>query len=104
MLILLKISAFFHRNKSNQSENSTNENANNTNQTEPDRHYCALTNNVLNVPGQEYDIIDSNYNTIDDDRSQSYNNIICMEGEYISVEPDGHLTTNINRGPEKKIE
>ena len=56
------------------------------------------------MPGQEYDIIDSNYNTIDDDRSQSYNNIICMEGEYISVEPDGHLTTNINWGPEKKFE
>ena len=63
---MLKISTFFHRNKSNQSENSTNENANNTNQAEPDRHYCDLTNNVLNVPGQEYDIIDSNYNTIDD--------------------------------------
>jgi hypothetical protein len=27
-----------------------------------------------------------------------------MEGEYISVEPDGHLTTNINWGPETKIE
>jgi hypothetical protein len=24
------------------------------------------------------------------------NNVVCMEGEYISVEPDGHLTTNIN--------
>jgi hypothetical protein len=23
-----------------------------------------------------------------------------MEGEYISVEPDGHLTTNINWGSE----
>jgi hypothetical protein len=27
-----------------------------------------------------------------------------MEGEYISVEPDGHLTTNINWGQEQKIE
>jgi hypothetical protein len=48
------------------------------------------------VPGQEYDIIDSNYNTIDVDRSQYSNNVACMEGEYVSVEPDGHLTTNIN--------
>ena len=48
------------------------------------------------MPGQEYDIIDSNYNTIDVDRSQSSNNGVCMEGEYVSVEPDGHLTTNIN--------
>jgi hypothetical protein len=48
------------------------------------------------MPGQEYDIIDSNYNTIDVDISQSSNNVVCMEGEYISVEPDGHLTTNIN--------
>jgi hypothetical protein len=48
------------------------------------------------VPGQEYDIIDSNYNTIDVDRSQSSNNAVCMEREYISVEPDGHLKTNIN--------
>jgi hypothetical protein len=48
------------------------------------------------VPSQEYDIIDSNYNTIDVDRSQSSNNVVCMEGKYVSVEPDGHLTTNIN--------
>jgi hypothetical protein len=27
-----------------------------------------------------------------------------MEGEYISVEPEGHLTTNINWGQEQKIE
>ena len=48
------------------------------------------------MPGQEYDIIDSNYNTIDVDRPRSSNNVVCMEGEYISFEPDGHLTTNIN--------
>jgi N-acetylglutamate synthase/N-acetylornithine aminotransferase len=53
------------------------------------------------VPDQEYDIIDSNYNTIDVDRSQSSNNVVCMEGEYASVEPDGHLTTNINWGLEQ---
>jgi hypothetical protein len=47
------------------------------------------------VLGQEYDIIDSNYNTIDDDRSQPSNNIVCMEGEYINVEPDGQITTNM---------
>jgi hypothetical protein len=45
---------------------------------------------------QEYDIIDNNYNTIDVDICQLSNNTVCMEGEYISVEPDGHLTTNIN--------
>jgi hypothetical protein len=73
-----------------------NENGNNSSQVERNRGYCDLTNNVLNVTGQEYDIIDSNYNTIDDDRSQPSNNIVCMEGEYISVEPDGHLTTNIS--------
>jgi len=55
------------------------------------------------VPGQEYDIIDSNYNTIDVDRSQSSNNVVCMEGEYISVEPDGHLTTYINWGQKQKL-
>jgi hypothetical protein len=48
------------------------------------------------VTGQEYDIIDSNYNTIDVDRSLPSHTIVCMEGKYISVEPDGHLTTNIN--------
>jgi len=48
------------------------------------------------MPGQEYDIIESNYNTIDNDRSQYHNNILCMEGEYINVEPDGHMTTFIN--------
>jgi hypothetical protein len=36
------------------------------------------------VPGQEYDIIDSNYDTIDVNRSQSSNNVVCMEGEYVS--------------------
>jgi hypothetical protein len=71
-------------------------NGNNSSQVEGNRDYCDLTNNVLNVTGQEYDIIDSNYNIINDDRSQPSNNIVCMEGEYISVEPDGHLTTNIN--------
>ena len=55
------------------------------------------------MPGQEYDIIDSNYNTIDVDRSQSSNNVVCMEGEYVSVEPDGHLTTNINWGQNQKL-
>ena len=48
------------------------------------------------MPCQEYDIIDSNYNTIDVDRSQLSSNVVCMEGEYVSVEPDGHLTANIN--------
>ena len=56
------------------------------------------------MPGQEYDIIDNNYNTIDVDICQPSNNIVCMAGEYISVEPDGHLTTNINWGQEQKIE
>jgi hypothetical protein len=56
------------------------------------------------VTGQEYDIIDSNCNTIDVDRSQPSNNVVCMEWEYISVEPDGHLTTNINWGPETNLE
>ena len=55
------------------------------------------------MPGQEYDIIDSNYNTIDVDRSQSSNNVVCMEGEYASVEPDGHLTTNIFWGSKQKL-
>ena len=55
------------------------------------------------MPGQEYDIIDSNYNTIDVDRSQSSNNVVCMEGEYVSVEPDGQLTTNINWGQKQKL-
>jgi hypothetical protein len=48
------------------------------------------------MSGQEYDTIDINYNTIDVDRFQPSNNIVCMEGEYIIVEPDGHLTTTIN--------
>ena len=56
------------------------------------------------MPGQEYDIIDDNYNTIDVDICQPSNNTVCMEGEYSSVEPDGHLTTNINWGQEQKIE
>jgi hypothetical protein len=55
------------------------------------------------VPGQEYDIIDSNYNTIDVNRSQSSNNVVCMEGEYVSVQPDGYLTTNINWGQKQKL-
>ena len=55
------------------------------------------------MPGQEYDIFDSNYNTIDVNRSQSSNNVVCMEGEYVSVEPDGHLTTNINWGQKQKL-
>jgi hypothetical protein len=55
------------------------------------------------LPGQEYDIIDSNYNTIDVNRSQSSNNVVCMEGEYVSVEPDGHLPTNINWGQKQKL-
>ena len=76
--------------------NITNEKVNNSSQVERDSHNCALTNTVPIVPDQEYDIIDSNYNTIDVDRFQPSNNIVCMEGEYISVEPDGHLTTNIN--------
>jgi len=67
----------------------TNDNTNN-------KPSCDVKNNVPSEPGQEYDIIDSNYNTIDDDRFQPSNNVIVMEGEYISVEPDGHLTTNIN--------
>ena len=56
------------------------------------------------MPCQEYDIIDSNYNTIDDDRYQPFSNIVCIEGEYVSVEPDEHLTTTMNWGPEQKIE
>jgi hypothetical protein len=55
-----------------------------------------LTKNAPSEPGQEYDSIDSNYNTIDVDRSQPSNNISCMEGEYVSVEPDGHFTTSMN--------
>ena len=55
------------------------------------------------MSGQEYDIIDSNYNTIDVNRSQSYNNVVCMKGEYVSVEPDGHLTTNINWGQKQQL-
>ena len=66
---------------------------NNSSQVERNIDYCDLTNNALNVPGQEYDIIDSNYNTIAVGRSQPSNNIVCMEGEYISVEHDGDLTT-----------
>ena len=55
------------------------------------------------MPGQECDIIDSNYNTIDVDRTQSSNSVVCMEGEYVSVEPDGHLTTNIKWGQKQKL-
>ena len=55
------------------------------------------------MPGQEYDIIDSNYITIDVDSSQSSNNVVCMEGEYVSVEPDGQLTANINWGQKQKL-
>ena len=71
-------------------------NARRTNDYANNKHYCDLKNNVPKVPCQEYDIIDSNYNTIEMHRYQPSNNIMCMEGEYISVEPDGHLTTNIN--------
>ena len=56
---------------------------------ECNRHYCDLTNNVPSEADQKYDIIDV-------DRSQPSNNVVCMKGEYISDEPDGHLTTNIN--------
>ena len=55
------------------------------------------------MPCQEYDIIDSNYNTIDVDRSQLSSNVVCMEGEYVSVEPDGHLTANINWGQKQQL-
>ena len=55
------------------------------------------------MSGQEYDIIDSHYNTIEVNRSQSSINVVCMEGEYVSVEPDGHLTTNINWGQKQKL-
>ena len=72
-----------------QNTRRTNDNTNN-------KHYCILKNNVPSVPGQEYDIIDSNYNTIDIDISQPSSTVVVMEGEYISVEPDVHLTTNIN--------
>jgi hypothetical protein len=48
------------------------------------------------VAGQEYDIINSNYNTIDVNISQPSSNVVCMEGEYINVEPDGQITTNMN--------
>ena len=34
------------------------------------KHYWDLKIDVQNVPCQEYDIIDSNYNTIDVDRPQ----------------------------------
>ena len=60
------------------------------------KHYCDLKNNVANLPVQEYDIIDSNYNTIDVDRPHPSSNVVCMEGEYITVAPDGRLTTNMN--------
>ena len=55
------------------------------------------------MPGQEYDIIDSYYNTIDVNRSQSSNNVVCMEGVYVRVEPDGHLTTSINWGHKQQL-
>ena len=93
----INTSEFLHRNKSRQNVNRPNGNVNNFNhQAEYNKHYCDLTNNVPNVTGQEYDIIDSNYNTIDDDRSQPSNNVVVMEGDYTSVEPDGHLTTTMN--------
>jgi hypothetical protein len=62
--------------------NRTNKNGYNSSQVEYNRHYCDLTNNVPSDPGQEYDIIDSNYNTMDVNRSQPSNKIVCMEGEY----------------------
>ena len=90
-------SVFLYRYKAILSARRTNENVNNSNhQVEYTRHYCDLKTNVQSVPGQVYDTIDSNYNIIDVDRSQPSSNIVCMEGEYISVEPDGHLTTNMN--------
>lgn len=76
--------------------NRTNKNFKNSKQVEFNKHYCDLTNNVSSEPGQEYDIIESNYNTIDVDRSQYHNNILCMEGEYINVEPDGHNMMTFN--------
>ena len=72
------------------------ENKRRTNDDTNNRHYCDLKNNVSNVPVQEYDIIDSNYNTIDVDRLQPSSNVVCMEGEYVSVETDGRLTTHMN--------
>jgi hypothetical protein len=60
-----------------QNARRTHENVNTSNhQVEYNRHYCDLTNNGPSEPGQEYDIIDSNYNTIDVDRSQSSNNAV----------------------------
>ena len=90
-------SGFLYRYKAILNARRTNDNVNNSNhQVEYNRHYCDLTTNVQSVPVQEYDTIDSNYNTIDVDRSQPSNNILCMEGEYINVERDGQLTTNMN--------
>jgi hypothetical protein len=95
--ILSLASLFLYKYKAILNARRTNENVNNYNhQVEYNRHYCNLTTNVQSVPVQEYDTIDSHYNTIDVDRSQPSNNIVCMKGEYISVEPDGHLTTNMN--------
>jgi hypothetical protein len=63
-------SGYLYRYKAILNARRTNENENNSNrQVEYNRHYYDLTNNGPNVPGQEYDIIDSNYNTIDVDRS-----------------------------------
>jgi len=90
-------SGFLYRYKAILNARRTSENVNNFNhQVEYNRHYCDLTTNAQSVPVQEYDNIDSPYNTIDVDRSQPSNNIVCMEGEYISVESDGQMTTNMN--------
>jgi hypothetical protein len=63
-------SGYLYRYKAILNARRTNENVNNSNhQEEYNRHYCDLTNYGSNEPGQEYDIIDSNYNTIDVDRT-----------------------------------
>ena len=99
------ISGFLYRYKAILNARRTNENVNNSNhQVEYNRHYCDLTNNVpSSEPVQEYDTIDSQYNTIDVHRSQPSNNVVCMEGEYIVVESDGQMTTNMNWGLEQYL-
>jgi hypothetical protein len=56
------------------------QNTRRTNDKANNKQYCDLKNNVPNMSGQEYDIYDSSYNTIDVDRPQPSNNIVCMEG------------------------
>ena len=41
------------------------QNARRTNDDANSKHYCDLKIDVPSVSGQEYDIIDSNYNTMD---------------------------------------